>query len=165
MTRRAPGFVAAAFFDSAALLFIVVAIALAGSLAAYIFRDGLGMGLTILAAAALGTLTLLAAVRGWRLLASRSPLLDKAGRLFGLFLLCGFRIALAAQDLFSKYLVCGLVGMIGLEAMVNIGVVTGLLPTKGLPLPLVSYGGSNLVATLMALGIAGSVYARRYALV
>ncbi|HBL18603.1 MAG: hypothetical protein A2X36_08095 [Elusimicrobia bacterium GWA2_69_24] len=87
MTRRAPGFVAAAFFDSAALLFIVVAIALAGSLAAYIFRDGLGMGLTILAAAALGTLALLAAVRGWRLLASRSPLLDKAGRLFGLFLL------------------------------------------------------------------------------
>ena len=73
--------------------------------------------------------------------------------LFGLFLLCGFRIALAAQDLFSKYLVCGLVGMIGLEAMVNIGVVTGLLPTKGLPLPLVSYGGSAMIMNLIACGL------------
>ena len=73
--------------------------------------------------------------------------------LFALFLACGFRIAIAAQDLFSKYLVCGLVGMIGLEAMVNIGVVTGVLPTKGLPLPLVSYGGSSIVMNLVACAL------------
>ena len=73
--------------------------------------------------------------------------------LFGLFLACGFRIAIAAQDLFSKYLVCGLVGMIGLGAMVNIAVVTGLLPTKGLPLPFISYGGSSMVMHLVACAL------------
>lgn len=73
--------------------------------------------------------------------------------LFGLFLLCGFRIAMLAQDLFSKYLVCGLVGMIGLEAMINMAVVIGLLPTKGLPLPLISYGGSAMVMNLIACAL------------
>ena len=73
--------------------------------------------------------------------------------LFGLFLACGLRIAMAAQDLFSKYLTCGLVGMIGLEAMVNIAVVTGLLPTKGLPLPFVSYGGTSMVMNLVACAL------------
>ncbi len=73
--------------------------------------------------------------------------------LFALFITCGFKIALAAQDLFSKYLVCGLVGLIGLEAMVNIAVVTGLLPTKGLPLPLISYGGSSMVMNLIACAL------------
>lgn len=72
---------------------------------------------------------------------------------FTLFLLCGFRIAMAAQDLFSKYLACGLVGMIGLEAMINIAVVTGLIPTKGLPLPLVSYGGTSMVMNLVACAL------------
>ena len=73
--------------------------------------------------------------------------------LLGLFLACGFRIAVASHDLFSKHLVCGLVGMIGLEAMVNIAVVTGMLPTKGLPLPLVSYGGSSMVMNLIACAL------------
>ena len=73
--------------------------------------------------------------------------------LFGLFLACGFRIAIAARDLFSKYLVCGLVGMIGLEGMVNIAVVTGVLPTKGLPLPFISYGGSSMVMNLVACAL------------
>ncbi|MBI4342371.1 MAG: putative lipid II flippase FtsW [Candidatus Omnitrophica bacterium] len=73
--------------------------------------------------------------------------------LIGLFLACGFRIAIAAQDLFSKYLVCGLVGMIGLEATVNIAVVTGMLPTKGLPLPLISYGGSSMIINLLACAL------------
>jgi len=73
--------------------------------------------------------------------------------LFALFLTCGFRIAMAANDLFSKYLVCGLVGMVGLEAMVNIAVVTGLLPTKGLPLPFISYGGTSMVMNLIACAL------------
>ena len=73
--------------------------------------------------------------------------------LFALFLACGFRIAVAVEDLFSKYLVCGLAGMIGFEAMINIAVVTGLLPTKGLPLPLVSYGGSAMVMNLVACAL------------
>ena len=73
--------------------------------------------------------------------------------LFALFLTCGFRIAMTVQDLFSKYLVCGLVGMIGMEAMVNMAVVTGMLPTKGLPLPLISYGGSSMVMHLIACAL------------
>jgi len=73
--------------------------------------------------------------------------------LFALFLACGFRMAIAAKDLFSKYLVCGLVGMIGLEAMVNIAVVTGMMPTKGLPLPLISYGGTSMVMNLIACAL------------
>jgi rod shape determining protein RodA len=48
---------------------------------------------------------------------------------------------------------------------INFGMLLGFSPVAGVPLPLVSYGGSNLVATLMALGLAQSVYARRYALV
>jgi cell division protein FtsW len=73
--------------------------------------------------------------------------------LFALFLACGFRIAMAASDLFSKYLACGVVGMIGLEAMINIAVVTGMLPTKGLPLPLISYGGSSMIMNLIACAL------------
>ncbi|MBI4343509.1 MAG: putative lipid II flippase FtsW [Candidatus Omnitrophica bacterium] len=86
--------------------------------------------------------------------------------LFGLFLACGFRIAMAAHDLFSKYLVCGLVGMIGLEAFINIAVVIGLLPTKGLPLPFISYGGSAMVINLVAcaLILQASRHGERYAL-
>ncbi|MBI4596843.1 MAG: putative lipid II flippase FtsW [Candidatus Omnitrophica bacterium] len=73
--------------------------------------------------------------------------------LFALFVTCGFRIAIASHDLFSKYLVCGLVGMIGLQAMVNIAVVTGLIPTKGLPLPLISFGGSSMVMNVVACAL------------
>ena len=73
--------------------------------------------------------------------------------LFALFLACGFRVAMAANDLFSKYLACGIVGMIGFEAMINIAVVTGVLPTKGLPLPLISYGGSSMVINLVACAL------------
>ena len=86
--------------------------------------------------------------------------------LFGLFLACGYRIGMAAHDPFSKYLVCGLVGMIGLEAFINIAVVTGLLPTKGLPLPFVSYGGSAMVINVIAcaLILQASRQGERYAL-
>lgn len=73
--------------------------------------------------------------------------------LFALFMACGYRIAMAAHDLFSKYLVCGLVGLLGFEAVINIAVVTGLLPTKGLPLPLISYGGSSMVMNLVACAL------------
>jgi cell division protein FtsW len=86
--------------------------------------------------------------------------------LLGLFLACGFRIAIASHDLFSKYLVCGLVGMIGLEAFVNMAVVTGLLPTKGLPLPFMSYGGTSMVINLAAAALVlnASRHGQRYGL-
>ncbi len=50
-------------------------------------------------------------------------------------------------------LASGITGLIGFQALVNLGVVTGLLPTKGIPLPLISYGGSSMVFTLISIGI------------
>ena len=73
--------------------------------------------------------------------------------LFALFILCGVRMALMTDDRFSKYLICGYVALIGLEAVVNMAVVTGLLPTKGLPLPFISYGGTSMVGNLLAFAL------------
>jgi len=57
-------------------------------------------------------------------------------------------IALHARDRFGLLLASGIVSLIAFQAAINIGVVTSLLPNKGLPLPFVSYGGSNLVVAL-----------------
>jgi cell division protein FtsW len=65
----------------------------------------------------------------------------------------GARAALKARDAFGCYLGFGVTAMFGLQAVVNLGVVTGALPTKGLPLPFVSFGGSTLVVDLFAMGI------------
>jgi cell division protein FtsW len=63
------------------------------------------------------------------------------------------RIALEAGDPFSRMLALGITLLICLSGMINMAVVTGLLPTKGIALPLVSYGGSSLVITMAALGV------------
>jgi len=65
----------------------------------------------------------------------------------------GVRIALRAQDAFGSFLALGLTAMIAVQALVNISVVLGLLPTKGIPLPLVSSGGSSLMISLLAMGV------------
>lgn len=65
----------------------------------------------------------------------------------------GLRTGLRAPDLFGAYLALGLTTMLATEAFVNLGVVTGSLPTKGLPLPFISFGGSALFMTLLATGI------------
>ncbi|MDI6893127.1 MAG: putative lipid II flippase FtsW [Bacillota bacterium] len=73
--------------------------------------------------------------------------------LFFLFTWRGFRAAMHAPDTFSSLLAAGLTGMIALQAVVNMGVVTALLPITGIPLPFISYGGSSLVFSLAAAGI------------
>lgn len=73
--------------------------------------------------------------------------------LFILLVVAGCRTAARARDSFGCYLASGLSLMFGLQAIINIGVVLGALPTKGLTLPLVSFGGSTLVIDLMAVGI------------
>ena len=73
--------------------------------------------------------------------------------LFSALLYAGVRIALRAPDRFGRLLAAGIVGWLGLQTLVNLGAVTGLLPVTGVPLPLVSFGGSSLVVTLAALGI------------
>ncbi len=83
--------------------------------------------------------------------------------LFVVLVLRGFRIADRARMPFGYYLGTGLTMLIGVQALINAGVVTGLLPTKGLTLPLVSYGGSSLVVSLVAIGILLSISRDRYA--
>lgn len=73
--------------------------------------------------------------------------------LFFGFIWQGARIAKRTQDPFGYFLACGIVLMLGMQAMVNIGVSIGALPTKGLPLPFVSYGGSALIFNMMAVGL------------
>jgi cell division protein FtsW len=73
--------------------------------------------------------------------------------LYALLVYRGIRIAQKAPDRYGTYLAFGLTLVIGLQALINGAVVMGVLPTKGLPLPLISYGGSSLLTTLAALGI------------
>lgn len=65
----------------------------------------------------------------------------------------GFRIARLSRDRFAFYAALGLTLMFALQALINVSVALCLLPTKGIALPLVSYGGSSLIASLMAIGI------------
>ena len=73
--------------------------------------------------------------------------------LFGIILWRGTRIALQAPDPFGRFAAIGITILIVSQAAINVGMVIGLLPTTGLPLPLVSFGGSSLVLTLMGIGI------------
>ncbi len=73
--------------------------------------------------------------------------------LFGLFAYRGYRVALKAPDAFGSLLACGVTTWIALQALINIAAVTVTLPTTGIPLPFISYGGSSLAITLLAVGI------------
>jgi cell division protein FtsW len=77
--------------------------------------------------------------------------------LFGVLIVKGFHIAGRAQDPFGRHLAYGITLLIGAQALINAGVATGLLPTKGLTLPLVSYGGSSLLVNLLAIGMLLSI--------
>lgn len=76
---------------------------------------------------------------------------------FMVFVICGCIIAWNARDSFGFYLAGGLTLMIGMQAFINIGVVTGVVPNKGIPLPYISYGGSNLLMMLFSAGLILSV--------
>jgi len=80
--------------------------------------------------------------------------------LFGILITGGIRIGLKAKDLYSTYLAVGLTSFIALQVLINMGVVMGLLPTKGLTLPLISYGGSSLLVTLASIGVLLNISSR-----
>jgi len=73
--------------------------------------------------------------------------------LFATFLWRGMRASWRTEDTFGRYLAVGITGMVVLQAFINISVVLGMMPTKGIPLPLVSYGGSSLFVTLACVGV------------
>ena len=73
--------------------------------------------------------------------------------LFAIFLWRGMRASWRTQDPFGRYLAVGITSMVVLQAFINISVVLGLMPTKGIPLPFVSYGGSSLFVTLACVGV------------
>ncbi len=73
--------------------------------------------------------------------------------LFITLFFCGLKIALKAPDLLGTYLALGITSLISLHTVINLGVVMGLLPTKGSTLPFISYGGTSLVVNLIGIGI------------
>ncbi|MEK8131926.1 putative lipid II flippase FtsW [Paenibacillus filicis] len=74
-----------------------------------------------------------------------------------LFLLRGLIVALRCQELFGMLTGVGIVGMIGIQAFINVGGVTNTIPMTGVTLPLISYGGTSIMMTLMSLGILLSI--------
>lgn len=75
-----------------------------------------------------------------------------------LMIICGIAISLNARERFGMLLGIGLTVILALQAAMNIGVTTAVLPNKGIPLPFISYGGSNLLFCLLAIGILLNIY-------
>lgn len=73
--------------------------------------------------------------------------------LFVGFVICGLHISLKSTDMFGRLLAFGITVSIAIQAVINIAVVTGCMPTKGLPLPFISAGGSSLVMTMFCVGV------------
>jgi rod shape determining protein RodA len=82
--------------------------------------------------------------------------------LYTLLLLRGFEIAATAREPVGRCLALGVTALLAAQTLINVGMATGLLPVVGLPLPLMSYGGSSMVASLMALGLLLSVRMRQF---
>lgn len=82
--------------------------------------------------------------------------------LFGLILYKGIRIAMETQDLFASLLALGITVSFGLQVCINIGVTLALLPTKGLTLPFLSYGGTSLLVNMACIGILLNIGALRH---
>jgi rod shape determining protein RodA len=74
----------------------------------------------------------------------------------------GFRTALMSRDAFGTLLAMGIVVMIGFQVFVNVGMTMGIMPVTGIPLPLVSYGGTSMIVNWLAIGLLLNVHMRRF---
>ena len=82
--------------------------------------------------------------------------------LYGVLIWRGFRTALMSRDSFGTLMVAGIVTMLGFQVFVNIGMTMGIMPVTGIPLPLVSYGGTAMITNWMAIGLILNVHMRRF---
>jgi len=82
--------------------------------------------------------------------------------LFALIMWRGMRIATLSRDTFGTLLAAGVVSMFGFQMFLNIGMTVGIMPITGIPLPFVSYGGSSLLQSFLAIGLLESVHMRRF---
>jgi rod shape determining protein RodA len=82
--------------------------------------------------------------------------------LLGLLVWRGLRIAALAGDPFGALIATGVVSMLVVQTFVNVGMTIGIMPITGIPLPFVSYGGSSLIASFIAVGLLENVHMRRY---
>ncbi|HEX9343620.1 MAG TPA: rod shape-determining protein RodA [Actinomycetota bacterium] len=83
--------------------------------------------------------------------------------LLALLLWRGLRIAALARDRFGALIACGIVAMLVFQTFINIGMDIGIMPITGIPLPFVSYGGSSLISSFIAIGLLESIHMRRFA--
>jgi len=81
---------------------------------------------------------------------------------FCLLLWRGVRIANSARDFYGTMIAFGIVIMLAFQMIVNIGMTIGIMPITGIPLPFITYGGSNLVVNMMAIGLLTNIYMRRF---
>jgi cell division protein FtsW len=79
---------------------------------------------------------------------------------FAVLIWRGLQASLRARDLFGSYLAFGITVLFAMQALANMGVVLGLLPTKGLALPFISYGGTSLIVSLFMAGVVANISAR-----
>jgi len=112
--------------------------------------------------------------RGWLPAAATDSIFSAFAEEFGLagvlllllliysLLALAFYTAASARDSFGRYIATGIAAYLAAHIMINIGMMLGCLPITGVPLPLVSYGGSSLLATLLAVGLLQSIYVRRF---
>jgi rod shape determining protein RodA len=82
--------------------------------------------------------------------------------LYGVLIWRGFRTALLSRDSFGTLLAAGIVTMLAFQVFVNIGMTMGIMPVTGIPLPLVSYGGTSMITNWIAVGLLLNVHMRRF---
>ena len=82
--------------------------------------------------------------------------------LYSVMIISGLRIACESFDLFSRVMASGIVVLLGSHVVINVAMTIGLLPIAGLPLPLLSYGGSSMLMSMIGLGLLQSIHTRRH---
>jgi rod shape determining protein RodA len=82
--------------------------------------------------------------------------------LYAILLWRGFRTALMSRDSFGTLLAMGIVTMFAFQLFVNVGMTMGIMPVTGIPLPLVSYGGTSMIVNWLAVGLLLNVHMRRF---